>query len=257
MIVIADGASGSIEFKRRSRWKPHQVSYAIESEVPVDQETKQSFLEDAGYLDLYFGVSPAGYGWIFPKDDHLTVGVGCRLSDLRDGPELFEHFMKQIPELAKTEIPKPQAHLVPLGGAGRIPTVSDRVLLAGDAGGFVEPLLGEGIYFAILSGQIAGATAVKACGKGRFDANYLRTYEKQCHAVFGIDLDVAYRVARFCYLDNYDMERATKFFFAEKKVRQCMVGLIDGSIRYRDAQTKLLWPYLKFSLMKLGLPIYN
>jgi len=156
----------------------------------------------------------------------LTVGVGCRLSRLRDGRGLFKEFVKRISTLAGDNVPSPQAHLIPLGGAAKVPTVGKRVLLAGDSAGFAEPLFGEGIYFAILSGQIAAQVAVRICSLGQFTIEHLKPYEKQCRRKFGLDFDVAYRVARFSYLEQYDMERVARFFFAERKVQECMVGLM-------------------------------
>jgi len=200
-------------------------------------------------------VSPAGYGWVFPKDDHLTVGVGCRLSKLRDGPTLFKNFLKAIPELEGKAIPQPQAQLIPLGGAVHVPVVADRVLLAGDAAGFAEPLLGEGIYFAIKGGQIAAETAKEACYADSFDRKSLSKYERRCESAFRGDFDFAFRLARLSYLENYDMDLLAKFFFSDKRFHDCMIGLMDGSIRYRDVKTKLARLYLKYRLAKFGLPI--
>ncbi len=259
MIIGADGIGGPTASCAHlyDRWKPEQVAYAIEAEVPLGERGVQDFIGAESYFDMYFGVSPAGYGWVFPKDDHLTVGVGCRLSKLRDAHGLFNSFVKGIPQLAGRDILGPQAHLIPLGGAANVPSVSERVLLAGDCAGFAEPLLGEGIYFAILGGQMAAQTTAEACHSERFDKEFLRSYERRCREAFGADFNVAYRVARFSYLEQYDMDRVARFFFSEKSVQECMVGLMDGSVRYRDAQIKLAWPYFKYRLAKLGLPFYS
>ncbi len=258
-IIGADGMGGPVASYGGfyDRWKPEQVSYAIESEVPVGERVVQDFIGAESYFDMYFGVSPAGYGWVFPKDDHLTVGVGCRLSRLRDAHALFNGFVKRIAQLERLNIPKPQAHLIPLGGAAKVPSASERILLAGDCAGFAEPLFGEGIYFAILGGQIAAQMAAEACREERFDREFLGSYERRCRGAFGADFDVAYRVARCSYLEQYDMDRVGRFFFSEQSVQKCMVGLMDGSIRYRDAQIKLAWPYFKYRLAKLGLPFYS
>jgi flavin-dependent dehydrogenase len=233
------------------------VSYAIESEVHVGESLVQDFVGESAYFDLYFGVSPAGYGWVFPKDDHLTVGVGCRLSRLHNGIELFSDFTKRVRALEGFEIPKPQAHLIPLGGAARVPSAKDRMLLTGDCAGFAEPLLGEGIYFSIWGGQMAAEVAAEACRLERFDRAYLAAYEQRCRTAFGKDFDVAYRVARMAYLEQDDMDRAARFFFEKKKFQDCMVGLMDGRIRYRDARMVLVWPYFKYRLGRLGLPFYS
>lgn len=259
VLVGADGMGGPTAKGGRfyEHWKPNQVAYAIESEIYVGERGVEDFVEEPCYFDLYFGVSPAGYGWVFPKDDHLTVGVGCRLSKLREAHELFYGFVKRIPELAEFDTPKPQAHLIPLGGVAKIPTVRDRMLLTGDSAGFAEPLLGEGIYFAIWGGQIAAEVAAEACRQNRFDCEFLDAYRRRCAKAFGVDFEVAYRVACFSYLEQYDMERVSRFFFGEKKVQDCMVGLMEGSLRYRDVQAKMAWPYLKYRLARLGLPFYS
>ncbi len=259
MVIGADGMGGPTATYGGfyDRWKAHNVAYAIESEVPVGEKEIQDFTGPESYFDMYFGVSAAGYGWVFPKDDHLTVGVGCRLSKLRDAQGLFNGFVNQIPELAGRDIPKPKAHLIPLGGATKVPSATDRILLAGDSAGFAEPLLGEGIYFSILGAQIAAQTTAEACRNNRFDKEFLNRYEQRCRRAFGADFSVAYRVACFSYLEQYDMDRVAKFFFSERKVQECMVGLMDGSLRYRDVQVKLAWPYFKYRLAKLGLPFYS
>jgi geranylgeranyl reductase family protein len=259
IIIGADGMGGPTASSGGfyERWDPHQVAYAIESEVPVGEKGVQDFIGADSYFDVYFGVSSAGYGWVFPKDDHLTVGVGCRLSKLRDAHALLNGFVKQVPQLAGREIPKPQAHLIPLGGVAKVPSANDRILLAGDSAGFAEPLLGEGIYFSILGGQIAAQTAAEACQKNRFDKGFLNRYEGRCRNAFGNDFEVAYRVACFSFLEQYDMERVARFFFSNRKMQECMVGLLDGSLRYRDVELKLAWPYFKYRLAKLGLPFYS
>ena len=257
MVVGCDGTGGPTARAAGlyARWEPSEVAYAIESEVPVGEEEVRQFMGVERFFDVYFGVSPAGYGWVFPKDDHLTVGVGCRLSKLRDGPELFNGFLRSVPELQGHEIPSPQAHLIPLGGAVQVPVVADRILLAGDSAGFAEPLLGEGIYFAIKSGQIAAQISEEARRIKRFDAQFLSKYERHCESAFGADFDFAFRMARQSYLENYDMDGVAKYFFSHKKFHECLVGLMNGTIRYRDLQTKLAFLYFKYRLAKLGLPI--
>lgn len=259
MVIGADGMGGPTARSAPlyQSWDPYQVAYAIEAEIIVGEKAVLDFIGNQEYFDIYFGVSQAGYGWVFPKDDHLTVGVGCRLSKLRDAQELFRNFAKLIPELEGREIPKPKAHLIPLGGIVQVPLAVDRVLLAGDSAGFAEPLLGEGIYFAILGGQTAAEVAEEACRVDRFDSDFLGSYARRCHEKFGKDFDVAYRVACSSYLEQYDMDRVARFFFSEKKMQECMVGLMEGTIRYRDVPAKLAWQFMKYRVAKLGLPFYS
>jgi flavin-dependent dehydrogenase len=126
--------------------------------------------------DLVFDFAPiaGGYGWLFPKGDHINVGVGWFVP--KDGaaarnPEgmAFESVTRgQLESYARQklgiELSKVQAHVsgqhLGLGGHGYAPR--GRVVLAGDAAGLVDPLTGEGIFSAIKSGQ-AAAGAVMAC----------------------------------------------------------------------------------------------
>ncbi|MGA2791475.1 MAG: hypothetical protein ABSF00_12005, partial [Candidatus Bathyarchaeia archaeon] len=106
-------------------------------------------------------------------------------------------------------------------------------------------------------GQIAAQTAAEAFQNNRFDKGFLNRYERRCRNAFGTDFDVAYRVACFSFLEQYDMERVARFFFSNRKMQECMVGLLDGSLRYRDVELKLAWPYFKYRLAKLELPFYS
>jgi len=256
-ILGCDGTGGPTArvTKLYSAWNPDEVAYAVESEVRVGEKSVSDFMGSENYFDLYFGVSPAGYGWIFPKDDHLTVGVGCRLSNLRDGQQLFRNFVRHIPELQGRDIPIPRAHLIPLGGASDVPTVADRVLLAGDSAGFAEPLLGEGIYFAIWAGQIAAEVIHAACRTEKFDLESLNVYATRCQEAFGQDFRAAFRLARSSYMENYDMDRLATFFFSNRTFQNSMIAVMEGSMRYRDVQAKLAWLYLKYRLSRMGLPI--
>ncbi len=129
----------------------------------------------------------------------------------------------------------------------------------GRAGRFADRLRGERLAY---PGPPAGGAGGRRVGaEGEWPAPGLcrrqRDRSPRCRKAFGIDFDVACRVACFSYLEQYDMERVAKFFFSERKVQECMVGLMDGSLRYRDVRAKLAWPYFKYRLAKLGLPFYS
>ena len=259
MLIGADGMNGpsACEGKFYKHWKPDQVAYAIESDLEVGEKAVDDFMGPERYFDIYFGVSAAGYGWIFPKSDRLTAGVGCKLSSLHDAHAFFDNFVKKVSGGVNIEIQKPQAQLVPIGGAAMVPLVRDRILLAGDAGGFAEPLLGEGIYYSILGGQIAANVCTEACSVDLFNSSFLSKYEKLCHETFLDDFNVAYWLARASYLEQDNIDSFSRFFLGEKRVQECIIGLLDGSTSYREAQRKLSWPYFKYRLARLGMPIYS
>lgn len=148
--------------------------FALEATVPFGALPQHLPAGDRAH-DLVFDFAPiaGGYGWMFPKGDHINVGVGgfvpkenasAREEDFYENVTrgLLERYTRQK---LGVELGAVHAHVsgqhLGLGGHAYVPR--GRVLLAGDAAGLVDPLTGEGIYSAIKSGQ-AAAAAVMACG---------------------------------------------------------------------------------------------
>lgn len=105
---------------------------------------------------LIFDFAPVrqGYGWIFPKGDHLNVGLYTESASEKIDRARLSAWVRQRYGAAPIEHVTGQY----LGfGAENAPRVSGRTFLAGDAGGFADPLTGEGIHGAIASGQAAAA----------------------------------------------------------------------------------------------------
>mgnify|MGYP003378781009 CR=1 FL=1 len=103
-------------------------------------------------VSVYFGVIPNGYGWVFPKKEGYTVGVG---GPERNSLKMKEQLLLFLNTLGiVTDSVKVKGAFIPYGSFPKR-LASDHVLLVGDAAGFVDPVNGEGIYFAILSGQKA------------------------------------------------------------------------------------------------------
>ncbi len=131
-------------------------------------------------LDLVFDFSPiaGGYGWLFPKADHINIGVGGFVPQVQGQPgeaaagiegmayETVTRALLASYTRAKLGVDlgsSPGAHVsgqhLGLGGHAYVP--QGRVLLAGDAAGLVDPLTGEGIHSALVSGQAAAAAILQ------------------------------------------------------------------------------------------------
>ncbi len=132
--------------------------FALEAKVYPQKGPESELVFD-------FGSVKQGYGWVFPKHDHLNVGLGVYNDTERekvDRPRLLAYVRERFGE-ARVEHVTGQ-HLgfgAEWAGAARA-----RVFLAGDAGGFADALTGEGIYGAIASGQ-AAAAAIDGALRGR------------------------------------------------------------------------------------------
>jgi geranylgeranyl reductase family protein len=113
---------------------------------------------------LYVGFMEAGYGWVFPNHDRVLVG----LCGLRQGKNNFSRLFKQYLDFLQIDvsaIPPLRGHPLPYGNYLENP-VRGRALLAGDAGGFVEPLFGEGIFYALCTGLYAGEAVAEGLVTG-------------------------------------------------------------------------------------------
>jgi geranylgeranyl reductase family protein len=147
-LIAADGAN-SIIARALGLRKRRVLAGAIEIEARVPPDVMQRF---AGTPMLIFGEVGVGYLWIFPKADHLSVGIGGLNPRPGELQAVLERVMKRF---GISLIGQPRhGHPLPIyHRGGRLGT--QRVLLAGDAAGLVDPFTGEGIRFAIRSGQLA------------------------------------------------------------------------------------------------------
>jgi flavin-dependent dehydrogenase len=105
-----------------------------------------------GSLDLDFNVIPKGYGWIFPKKEHLSIGVFTTLPKMKDIKQYLSSYLSQKGLANGYQTASLKGHQIPIGGKKKEILNSKRGLLIGDAA-TSRPDNGE-IYFA-LRAQIA------------------------------------------------------------------------------------------------------
>jgi len=145
VIVGADGANGVVS---RTPGLTHrgEQGVALVGQVP-SPDGVPDWLQ--GRVLISFATVPGGYGWLFPKGDHINVGVGG-LTDA--APHLRSELTRFCGSFGwEVDVIRDiRGHHLPLWGRGRTVTTGG-VALVGDAAGLVEPLLGEGIYGAVAS----------------------------------------------------------------------------------------------------------
>jgi len=102
----------------------------------------------------------SGYEWIFPKDDHLNIGIGNLIDNVKTKSDTKTELYKFAEErFGKNELQDVTAY--PIGTEGFDYTMNDRIMLVGDAAGLAEKLLGEGIYNAVVSGKFAAKAIIE------------------------------------------------------------------------------------------------
>jgi len=189
IVVGADGVNSAVAKMVRRPLQKNDLGFCLCSEVDA-----------AGYdqnwydgIEIYYGQMPMSYGWVFPKRGRYSVGLGGWLSGAKNFKEVLERFLQKRGLPLEQEI---RGHFVPLGGIDR-PTVSDRIILAGDAAGYADPFTGEGIRYAVASGRLAAEAANFLISRGvQLDRQNLGVYERNCYRQFGADLKAALFIAR-------------------------------------------------------------
>jgi len=169
VLIGADGSNGQTR-RMAEQLSPtaqgwYQRGFALEATVPYTDLPTLLPAGDAPH-DLVFDFAPlpGGYGWLFPKGDHINIGVGA----FAPSDAAAEANLKQVTrallaeyslqKLGIAELPNVTGQHLGMGGHAYVPR--GRVLLVGDAAGLVDPLTGEGIHSAIVSGQAAAAAVL-------------------------------------------------------------------------------------------------
>jgi geranylgeranyl reductase family protein len=154
-IIAADGATGAVS--GAAGWAAGRRPVpALEIEAQVDSATFARFRECAR---VDFGIPRRGYAWVFPKADHLSIGV---LSTTRgkvalgSALETYLHYLGIVPRGATRH-----GYVIPLRPE-RPPFMRGRVMVVGDAAGLADPLTAEGISYAALSGRLAAQALIDA-----------------------------------------------------------------------------------------------
>ncbi len=163
-LVAADGAWSRVAKQTMGSRLPMVV--AVQEEIRPRPD-RLGVLGDNCLFNYSPAVSPDFYGWIFPKGDRVSVGVGTSPQNQQSLSALLSR-MKELHDdlLQGGEVLSRNGAFIP---AGQYPQHGrKRVLLVGDAAGFVLPACGEGIYFAMRSGEIA-ASVIEDIGSKRPD----------------------------------------------------------------------------------------
>lgn len=184
-LVGADGVHSQVRKLTEKDVSWFWRAFALEAMVTVPNVERQKLVFD-------FSAVRDGYGWVFPKGDHVNIGMCSYAQDetvdrkrlaayiaARYNGAIAEHVMGQYAGCGAAN------HQIP----------ASRVFLVGDAGGFVDPLTGEGIYFALVSGQ-AAAAAVHAGLDGNGPAHL---HFSKLTAQLRIDLGISTSAGRWFY----------------------------------------------------------
>jgi len=204
------------------------------------------------YVELHFikGLLP-GYFWIFPlPNGEANVGVGLDQERItKKKIKLKEVMMNAIEHNSHLkerfknaeQITPVQAYGLPLWDKKR--SISGkRFMLAGDAASLIDPVTGEGIGHAAISGMYAAWQAIRSLEKKDFSADFMKQYDSDIFTRIGKELAISRKIPRFIqneWLFNMVMYRASKSKILKEKLT---LAMNDLEVR---KELKSPWLYLK------------
>ncbi|MDQ6659809.1 MAG: NAD(P)/FAD-dependent oxidoreductase [Chloroflexota bacterium] len=199
--IDASGFSRHVGVRTRMGKAFHRYGYGAEYDMYAP-----NYPQDELYLIMGSQFAPRGYAWAFPRGNgRVRLGVGVLHPDCNDDARQYlDSIISDLPQLReKFQDASPiEYHTGLFPSEGPLERFSrDGLLLAGDAGGHGSTLVGEGIRFAIYSGQMAGEVAAGAVQAGDTSASYLFRFDKKWRARFGRDMDISYMINK--HIANY------------------------------------------------------
>ncbi len=201
-VIAADGMWSPIGKQLGIHQSNKNIGMCIVEEFPVNKMTLDQHFGEKRCAHLHLNFQDvAGYGWVFPKAEHVNIGIGEFRQAIRSTKgkknikEIYEKYLQilketnLIPQTLKCK--NPQGGVFPTSTSEL--TTFHKILFCGDAAGMVNPLTGEGIYNAMISGEIAAAVIKEALESGTIYKNILDTYEARWKNDFGNEKEWFFR----------------------------------------------------------------
>lgn len=209
IVILADGVNSLLakQIGLRKDFSTQDVALGIKEVIKIGSDKineRFNLKNDEGCITEIIGYpmqSMLGLGYIYTNKDSVTIGLGITLDELAEHKikpyELLDK-LKEHPSIEPLikdgELIEYSAHLIPEGGYNKIPTLYDNgVMVVGDAGMLVNNLHWEGTNLAMISGKIAGETAIHAINSNDFSKNCLKLYNKKLENSFIIKDLVSYK----------------------------------------------------------------
>jgi flavin-dependent dehydrogenase len=235
-----------------ARWPASSLAIDLMEETPV--ELLRAERPDVLWIAYaYNGLD--GYSYVFPKTHHVNVGIGCLLSHYKgEVPEkpyaLQQGFVESLVSEGVLHGRSDRRHftpfLIPVGGP--LPSAHrGRVLFAGDAGGFVHAVTAEGIFYAMVSGELAGRAIVDAFrrtpsgSRPGLEAREAGTrYDRLWRKELGAELFDAVLLQKYLFSDHQRVNRIVRAGSTASGLMDLMLAYTRGELGYAALRRRML-----------------
>ncbi len=228
--VIATGARNPLR-EVGTQYTPKDTMYALGYWVPSDQ----------AHIDIQFLPNLEGYIWVFPRSGHLSVGICGKGESAQCLRARLERYMDERGISRKDA--KFYGHMLPaLEGRGwrNNRLAGDGWIAVGDAGGLVDPITGEGLYYAVRSGDLASQVVLEDQEPEKNAERYRQLITRD----FGLDLTYGAGLAKrlFCGAIFFGAVPSRMIGFMKRSPKFCeiMQDLFAGTQPYLELKARLL-----------------
>jgi geranylgeranyl reductase family protein len=221
-VIAADGAIGvatkSLGIKNSNEKLP-----AIEIETFVNENTFNMY-KDSARFD--YGIIPSGYAWVFPKKEHLSIGVAIMKKKTKSIHYWLNKYFETLC-IRENDIIRKEKHgyLIPI--ASKMGSYCcGRVFFAGDSLGLADPMTAEGISYAIESGQMAASAIIE----GSLDSKIAKRKYKDGLTQMFKELKGARFLSHFVYDSKWIRKFVFKYF--GERLSEMMTDVIMNKRKY-------------------------
>ncbi|WKV08325.1 geranylgeranyl reductase family protein [Thermoanaerobacterium sp. CMT5567-10] len=235
ILVGADGINSTVAHK--ANLLNGKKGIALEAEIYVDNSDVERL---KGEVVVDFNAIKYGYGWVFPKKDRLSIGVGTFLSKTSKIKENLSNMIDEI-VVGNVEECKIYGHQLSFQNGRNGTFNNDKIMLIGDATRLADPFTGEGIYNALLTANIS-FDVIKKHFNGECE---LDEYTLRLNREVVPDIRWAYRLAQFTYNNMDFIEKSVRYF---PNVLSYFVDIMMGDNNYMNFKIKV--PLYALGIMK-------
>ena len=229
--VVATGARNSFR-EVGTEWSATDTMTALGYYVPESRER----------IDIQFLPQLEGYIWVFPREGHLSVGICGKGEPAQALRVRLEAYMEE--RGISRKYATFYSHMLPSlekPGWKKNRIAGDRWIAVGDAAGLVDPITGEGLYYAMRSGDLASRVVLN---DAHGIAEKSGAYRSMVAREFGVDLEFAALLAKRVFLGNFMFNsvpaRMIQFMRRSPRFRALMQDLFSGTQPYLELRSRLL-----------------
>lgn len=228
IVIGADGVESRV-----GRWAGLKTSLKLKDIETCAQMTVTNINLEREYCDFYFSynIAPGGYLWVFPKNENTAnVGLGISGEYAKDKSAL-----SYLKDFIRKTFPNASVLTTVAGGVPCAPymenTVTNGLMLVGDAAHQSNPISGGGIVLAMMAAQIAGKVAAEAIQKNDFSEKALSTYVKEWDKVGGNNHRRAYRLKESVYkLTDDDLNKTAAAIKKKPEDKHTVVNIFKTAL---------------------------